>query len=82
MIDFLKQIFGDEALTFDQLSERIKADASLNIVNIADGSYVPKTDYDAVNDQLTEANAKAAQYTPSLQSNFLPSHILTALRTK
>ena len=62
MIDFLKQIFGDEALTFDQLSERIKADASLNIVNIADGSYVPKSDYDAVNDQLVEANAKAVQY--------------------
>ena len=62
MIDFLKQIFGDEALTFDQLSERVEADASLNIVNIADGAYVPKSDFDAVNDQLTEANAKAAQY--------------------
>ena len=62
MIDFLKKIFGDEALTFDQLKERVSADTSIRIVNAADGSYVPKKDFDVVNTQLTEANTKAAQY--------------------
>ena len=62
MLDFLKDTFGDEALTFDQLNERLSNNESLKIVNAADGSYVPKEDYDALNEQLAEANANAEKY--------------------
>ena len=44
MLDFLKDTFGDEALTFDQLNERLSENESIKVVN---GSYVPKEDYDA-----------------------------------
>ena len=48
MIAFLKRFFGDEALTFDQLNEKLTADDTVHIVNVADGSYVPKEDYDSL----------------------------------
>ena len=46
MLDFLKDTFGDEALTFDQLNERLEKNESIKVVNAADGSYVPKKTYD------------------------------------
>ena len=61
-MEFLKEIFGDEALTFEQLNERLSANESIKIVNAADGSYVPKEEYDALNEKLTEANANAEKY--------------------
>lgn len=45
MFDFLKDTFGDEALTFDQLTERLSKNESIKVVNAADGSYVPKETY-------------------------------------
>ena len=45
MLDFLKDTFGDEALTFDQLTERLSKNQSIKVVNAADGSYVPKETY-------------------------------------
>ena len=62
MLEFLKDTFGDEALTFDQLNERLSRNESIKIVNAADGSYVPKEDYDEINRQLTEAKADAEKY--------------------
>lgn len=62
MLDFLKETFGDEALTFDQLNERLSKNESIKVVNAADGSYVPKEEYDALNEKLTEANANAEKY--------------------
>ena len=62
MLDFLKDTFGDEALTFDQLIERLSKDESIKVVNAADGSYVPKEEYDALSQKLTEANANAEKY--------------------
>ena len=53
-MEFLKNLFnGDEALTFDQLSAKI-AEAKLNVVNIADGSYVAKGKYDSKVNSLTQ----------------------------
>lgn len=59
-MDFLKKIYGDEALTFDQLSERLSSNESIKVVNAADGSYVPKEDYDALNEQLQAAKDDGA----------------------
>ena len=68
MIEFLKEIFGDESLTFDQLNERLSSNESIKVVNAADGSYVPKEDYDALNEQLTAANTKYADFDKQLQA--------------
>lgn len=46
MLDFLKDTFGDEALTLDQLNERLEQNETIKIVNAADGSYVSKETYD------------------------------------
>lgn len=62
MYDFLKAVYGDEALTFDQLSERLSQNEEIKVVNAADGSYVPKEEYDALSDQLKDATANAEKY--------------------
>lgn len=68
MYEFLKKLFGTvdgqpEALTFDQLVEKIKGDKDLKIVNLADGGYVgedkfkaKETELAGVKQQLTDAN--------------------------
>lgn len=74
MYDFLKALFQNaegqaESLTFEQLTERIAADSKLKIVNLADGGYVAKDKYDAldtkfkgVEKQLGEANDTIKSY--------------------
>ena len=44
-MEFLKALFGDEALTYDQLAAKV-AEGKLNVVNIADGSYVSRNKFD------------------------------------
>lgn len=59
MNEFLQDTFGGEALTFEQFNERIGNNADIKLANTADGSYVPKADFDAVNGQLADAQATA-----------------------
>lgn len=64
-MEFLKTLFGNgEALTFEQLSEKVKA-AKLNVVNIADGSYISRAKYDdkvnTLNQQITDLNGQITQ---------------------
>lgn len=64
-MEFLKTLFGDgESLTFEQFTEKAKA-AKLNIVNIADGSYISRTKFDdkvnTLNQQVTDLNGQLAQ---------------------
>lgn len=69
MYEFLRNLFGTvneqpEALTADQLIEKIKADKNLKIVNLSAGGYVSEekfkakeTELTGVKQQLTDANA-------------------------
>lgn len=64
-MEFLKTLFGNgEFLTYDQLAEKIKA-AKLNVVNIADGSYVSRTKFDdkvnTLTQQVTDLNGQLTQ---------------------
>ena len=64
-MEFLKTLFGNgESLTYDQLVEKIKA-AKLNVVNIADGSYVSRTKFDdkvnTLTQQVTDLNGQLTQ---------------------
>lgn len=60
-MEFLKEIFGGEALTYEQLAEKLKDKADIEVVNAADGSYVPKSELDEANRQLSEARTTAQQ---------------------
>ncbi|SCX29611.1 Phage minor structural protein GP20 [Ruminococcaceae bacterium P7] len=60
-MEFLKEIFGGEPLTYEQLQEKLKEHPEIEVVNAAGGAYVPKSELDAVNTQLTEANTKARE---------------------
>ncbi len=57
--EFLQDTFGGEALTFEQFNEKLGSNAGIKLANVADGSYVPKADFDAVNVQLADERATA-----------------------
>lgn len=44
-MDFLKNLFNGESLTYEQLAEKIKA-GKLTVANIADGTYVSRSKFD------------------------------------
>lgn len=69
-MEFLKDLFGGQALTYEQLSEAAKG-KGLQVVNAADGAYVSKADADNLNGQIAtlttqlgEANKKLEGYDP------------------
>ena len=60
MLEFLKELFGENALTLEQLETLIseRGKDKLNIVNLAGGNYVSKSKYeDDVNDRDTQIKA-------------------------
>ena len=63
-MDFLKALFGDGQLTYDQLLEKVK-EAKMNIVNLADGGYVSQAKFDdkvnGLNAQITQLNEQITQ---------------------
>lgn len=63
-MEFLKALFKDGALTYDQLLEAVN-EAKLNVVNIADGSYISKTKFDdkvaALNQQVKDLQGQVSQ---------------------
>lgn len=70
-MEFLKELFGDQALTYDQLAKAAK-DKGIEAVNAAGGAYVPKGDVDNLNatiatlkSQAEDANKKLEGYDPT-----------------
>ena len=55
-MDFLKSIFGDQALTYDQLAEKLKDNKDIKIANLASGQYVDKAKLDSKINELNAAN--------------------------
>ena len=62
-MEFLKSIFGNAALTYDQLAEKLRGSADVKLANLASGQYVDKGKFDAaqielagVREQLKSAN--------------------------
>ena len=74
--EFLKRLYGTpkdgeapKSMTYAELEAAIDADKKLKLVNLADGGYVPQSDYGAketelagVKKQLEEANATIGSY--------------------
>lgn len=70
-MEFLKELFGGGALTYEQLVQAAK-DKGIQAVNAAGGAYVPKADLDHAQGQVTtlttqlgEANKKLEGYDPT-----------------
>lgn len=70
-MEFLKELFGGGALTYDQLAEAAKA-RGVQAVNAAGGAWIPKADLEHVQGQvatltgqLGEANRKLEGYDPA-----------------
>lgn len=63
-MDFLKALFNGGALTYDQLLAAV-TEAKLNVVNIADGSYIAKTKFDdkvaTLNQQVKDLQDQVSQ---------------------
>lgn len=68
-MDFLKDVFGTEALTYDQLAEKLKDSKDIKLGNLAGGAYVSKdkhaaleTERDGLKKQLETAATEIKSY--------------------
>ncbi len=55
-MDKLKALFGTEALTFEQLEEKLKDNKDVKLANLVAGGYVDKGKYDTKVGELNTAN--------------------------
>lgn len=55
-MDKLKALFGTDALTFEQLEEKLKDNKEIKLANLAAGSHISKGKYDDVVAELNTAN--------------------------
>jgi hypothetical protein len=55
-MDKLKALFGTEALTFEQLEEKLKDNKEIKLANLVAGGYVDKRKYDDVVAERDTAN--------------------------
>ena len=55
-MDKLKELFGTEALTWEQLEEKLKDNKDVKLANLSAGSYVDKSKYDNKVVELNTAN--------------------------
>ena len=61
--DFLKPVLGDEL--FAQVEEKLSA-ASLNIINLSDGRYIPKAKFDDERNKVKALNGNITDLTNQL----------------
>jgi hypothetical protein len=55
-MDKLKALFGSEALTFEQLEEKLKDNKEVKLANLAAGGYVDKKKHEDIVGELSTAN--------------------------
>ena len=68
LMEILKGLFGEEALTFEQFAEKVNNAADVKLGNLAGGQYIEKDKFDDVSKQLETANASLADYDPEWQT--------------
>ena len=66
-MDFLKAIFGDKPITFDEFVAAVGV-SGIKLANLADGQYVDKSKYEALKGQFTEANTKIGELSGSIKA--------------
>lgn len=66
-MDF-KELFGEEALTLEQFTEKLQA-GNIKLANLAEGTYVDKSKYDAKVSELEAANNTVSQLKNEMKDN-------------
>ncbi len=66
-MEFLKELFGDKALTFAELTQAC-ADGKIKLANLADGKYVDKEKFDSKVRELETANTSISDLTGKLKA--------------
>lgn len=68
-MEFLKELFGENALTYEELAEALKSNKEIKLANLATGAYVGKEKFDALEvdrnglkKQLDEANQQIESF--------------------
>ena len=57
-MEFLKEIFGDDSLTYDELAAKLKDNKDIKLANLAGGMYVDKRKLTDKENELAAANQK------------------------
>lgn len=60
-MDFLKDIFGDKPLTFEEFTRALEASKDIKLANLATGQYVDKAKFDGKDKEHQEATALIAE---------------------
>lgn len=63
-MEFLKEVFGSEALTYEQFSEKLKGNDKIKLANLASGEYVSKYRFDDMEKLLKEERERHADFDP------------------
>lgn len=68
-MDYLKEIFGEDALTYDEFTEKVKKSDKVKLANLKDGQYVDKNKFEAkekevetLDEQLETANQQIEDF--------------------
>lgn len=74
-MEFLRTLFADGALTFDDFANKVNENKNIKLANLADGGYVDKRKFDDseisrknAEKLLSEANQKLEGYDPNWKS--------------
>lgn len=77
MYDYLKALFGDGGgLTYEQFVEKLKASEGIELVNLAEGGYVPRDEYASETEKLRDR--LAAQERDFAERTFLSGYRFTS----
>lgn len=60
-MDFLKDIFGDKPLTFEEFAKALEANKDIKLANLASGQYVDKAKFDSKDKEHQESAALIAE---------------------
>lgn len=60
-MEFLKDIFGNKALTYEEFESAVKNSKDIKLANLATGDYVDKNKYSAKEAELSAANGTISQ---------------------
>lgn len=60
-MDFLKDVFGDKAITYSELEKALQNNKDVKLANLANGDYVDKGKYTAKENELIKANETIQQ---------------------
>lgn len=68
-MDYLKEIFGEDALTYDEFTEKVKKSDKVKLANLKEGQYVDKNKFEAkekevetLQEQLETANQQIEDF--------------------